>query len=152
MAWSIGSSTSRSPIALADPAASHTRGPAPVTDDPPPNRVSNSSPAIGASAMPSGSDNVASAEAGASGTPGVVSAALTTKNSSQQALEQGKVGLAIELGEHAVELDPTDADGWLILGAAYMQRGDNKNARRCFASCVKQATAGAKKECAAMLR
>jgi Flp pilus assembly protein TadD len=62
------------------------------------------------------------------------------------------VALSIELGERAVQLDPTDADSWLVLGAAYMQRGDNKNARRCFSSCVKEATSGARRECAAMLR
>ena len=78
--------------------------------------------------------------------------AAEKKNASQQALEHGKVGLSIELGERAVELDPTDADGWLILGAAYMQRGDNKNARRCFTSCVEKATTGQRKECAAMMR
>jgi tetratricopeptide (TPR) repeat protein len=87
-----------------------------------------------------------------SAAPAPPAEAAEKKNASQQALEHGKVGLSIELGERAVELDPTDADSWLILGAAYMQRGDNKNARRCFASCVEKATVGQLKECSAMLR
>jgi tetratricopeptide (TPR) repeat protein len=78
--------------------------------------------------------------------------AKEAKEASQQALELGKVALATSLGERSVALDPTDADSWLILGAAYLQGGDYKNARRCFSSCVKQATGGASRECAAMLR
>jgi tetratricopeptide (TPR) repeat protein len=84
--------------------------------------------------------------------PKTPSEAQEKKQGSQQALEKGKVALSIELGERAVELDPTDGDSWLILGAAYMQRADIKNARRCFSSCIKQATSGQRKECAAMLR
>jgi cytochrome c-type biogenesis protein CcmH/NrfG len=88
----------------------------------------------------------------ASAAPAPPAEAAEKKNASQQALEHGKVGLSIELGERAVQLDPTDADSWLILGAGYMQRGDNKNARRCFTSCVEKATTGERKECAAMMR
>jgi cytochrome c-type biogenesis protein CcmH/NrfG len=86
------------------------------------------------------------------GEPQETSEAINTKEASQQALELGKVALATSLGERSVALDATDADSWLILGAAYLQAGDYKNARRCFASCVKQATSGARRECAAMLR
>ena len=50
------------------------------------------------------------------------------------------------------ELDPTDAEGWLILGAAYLQRAAPQDAKRCFASCVKEATRGPRGECAALLR
>jgi cytochrome c-type biogenesis protein CcmH/NrfG len=49
-------------------------------------------------------------------------------------------------------LDATDAEGWLILGAAYLQRGSFKDARRCFASCAKEATHGPRGECSALLR
>jgi hypothetical protein len=86
------------------------------------------------------------------GPEGAPSEAQEKKRASQQALEKGKVALSIDLGERAVELDPTDGDSWLILGAAYMQHSDVQNARRCFSSCVKQATRGQRKECAAMLR
>jgi hypothetical protein len=93
-----------------------------------------------------------SAESSSATGPGSNSEAIETKEAARRGLELGKVGLAISLGERSVALDPTDADGWLILGAAYMQRGDNKNARRCFSSCLEQATSGERRECAAMLR
>ena len=150
--WSIGSAPSRTRIALADSAAASPSASPPVTEDPQSNFVSTTSPAALTSALPWVSEDFPSAEAGGPPAHIPVKAAIDARDSSQQALEQGKVVVAIELGEHAVELDPADADSWLILGAAYMQRADNKNARRCFASCVKQATVGAKKECAAMLR
>jgi len=92
------------------------------------------------------------ADGGASVGAELASEALEKKQASQQALEKGKLSLSIELGERAVALDQTDADSWLILGAAYMQRRDMKNARRCFSRCVTQATSGDRKECAAMLR
>jgi hypothetical protein len=78
--------------------------------------------------------------------------ALEAKVAAQRALEHGQVSQAITLGERSVELDPTDAESWLILGAAYLQRGSFKDARRCFSSCVKDATHGARRECAALLR
>jgi Flp pilus assembly protein TadD len=77
---------------------------------------------------------------------------MDTKEAAQAALEHGKVPLAIELGERSVSLDPTDAEAWLVLGAAYLQRGASKDARRCFSSCVEQATHGGQRECAALLR
>jgi len=80
------------------------------------------------------------------------SAAVDAKRASQKALENGQLAQAITLGERSVELDPTDAEAWLILGAAYLQRGSFKDARRCFSSCVTDATHGARRECAALLR
>ena len=77
-------------------------------------------------------------------------AAAKEKNTSRNALERGKLGDAIESGERAVALDPTDAEAWLILGAAYQEKGDQKNARRSFKSCLEQSKRGPKYECAAM--
>jgi hypothetical protein len=51
----------------------------------------------------------------------------------------------------AIEND-LGAEAWLIVGAAYLQLGKVKDARRCFAGCVAEATHGDKKECAALLR
>jgi Flp pilus assembly protein TadD len=78
--------------------------------------------------------------------------AIDAKLASQRALDHGKAALAIQLGEHSVELDPTDADAWLVLGAAYLQRGAFRDARRCFSSCAQEATHGARAEGAALLR
>jgi cytochrome c-type biogenesis protein CcmH/NrfG len=80
------------------------------------------------------------------------SEALEAKRASQTALEEGKSAQAIEAGERAVTLDPTDAEAWLILGAGYDQRGTHADARRCFVNCVRLATHGPRGECAALLR
>lgn len=78
--------------------------------------------------------------------------AVDIKHRAQQALEKGKLTDALDLGQQAVDADPTDAESWLILGATYLQRGKYKDARRCFASCVDQATQGDVSECKALLR
>ena len=77
-------------------------------------------------------------------------AAAKAKHDSQLALERGKVADAIEAGEQSVSLDPSDAEAWLILGAAYQEKGDIKNARRSFRSCLDQGKRGPKWECAQM--
>jgi hypothetical protein len=126
----------------------------PEMDDPSPGPVAASlpSPLWWESSEFSPFADGPAADGGASVGAEIASEALEKKQGSQQALEKGKLSLSIDLGERAVALDPTDGDTWLILGAAYMQRRDMKNARRCFSSCVTQATSGQRKECAAMLR
>jgi Flp pilus assembly protein TadD len=47
-----------------------------------------------------------------------------------------------------VALDPSDAEAWLILGAAYQEKGDAANARRSFKSCLSEGKRGPKWECA----
>jgi hypothetical protein len=78
--------------------------------------------------------------------------ALRLKKASQLALEHGRIATSIEAGENAVLLDPLDADAWLILGAAYQQKGDLGQARRCYKACVKRGQRGNRGECVAMLR
>lgn len=75
-------------------------------------------------------------------------AAAKEKHASQLALERGKIGDAIDAGERSVALDPSDAEAWLILGAAYQEKGDSKNARRSFKACLEQGKRGPKYECA----
>jgi Flp pilus assembly protein TadD len=67
-------------------------------------------------------------------------------------LERRKLAEAIEAGERSVALDPTDAEAWLILGAAYQEKGKNAEARRAYASCVKEGKNGPRNECMNMLR
>jgi Flp pilus assembly protein TadD len=74
--------------------------------------------------------------------------AAKAKHASQTALERGKIAAAIEAGEQSVALDPSDAEAWLILGAAYQEKGDQKNARRSFKACLEQGKRGPKYECA----
>jgi tetratricopeptide (TPR) repeat protein len=79
-------------------------------------------------------------------------AANDAKHEAQRALDRGRLKAAIEAGERSVALDPTDADAWLLLGAAYEARGTYAEARRCFASCTQLAKRGARSECRALLR
>jgi len=74
------------------------------------------------------------------------------KAKSRAALERGNMPAAIAAGERSVALDSTDAEAWLILGAAYQQKGDAKNAARSFRACVSQGKRGPTSDCAAMLR
>jgi colicin import membrane protein len=74
------------------------------------------------------------------------------KEEAKAALEKGRVAQAIEAGERAVALDETDAEAWLVLGASYEQKAAYTQARRCFSTCVRVATRGPRRECAALLR
>ncbi len=74
------------------------------------------------------------------------------KNASRRALERGKVTDAIAAGERSVALDPTDGEAWLLLGAAYQDKGNLGEARRAYTACTKQGTRGPIGECRAMLR
>ena len=70
-------------------------------------------------------------------------------------LEYGAFAKAVEAGERAVGLDSTDAEGWLLLGAAYQSLGRVADARRSFAACLEQGKKGPVRslhECKAMLR
>jgi tetratricopeptide (TPR) repeat protein len=78
--------------------------------------------------------------------------AAQLREASRFALERGRLGDSVAAGERAVALDPADAEAWLVLGAAYQQRGDATNARRCYKACVDQARRGPRSECASLLR
>jgi len=55
------------------------------------------------------------------------------------ALRTGAKGRALELARQAVQSNPSDADGWLMLGAAYQAAGDKAAARDAYRNCVAQA-------------
>jgi tetratricopeptide (TPR) repeat protein len=78
--------------------------------------------------------------------------AADAKRDAQRAIDRGLIADAIEAGEQSVALDPTDADAWLVLGAAYQMKGRYADARHCFASCADQARRGPRWECRALLR
>ncbi len=96
----------------------------------------------------------ASAEAPAPETnaEAVTGDAKEEKTLARTLLEKRKIADAIEAGERSVKLDPSDGEAWLILGAAYQDKGNMVEARRAYASCVKEATSGPRHECAKMLR
>ena len=78
--------------------------------------------------------------------------ALEERNDARRALERGRMQEAIDAAVRSTTLDPTDADAWLLLGAAYMDRGKSADARAAFSSCAKLATKGPVGECRLMLR
>jgi hypothetical protein len=78
--------------------------------------------------------------------------AAEEKTTARRALERGNLSAAIAAGERSVALDPEDGESWLILGASYQEKGRRADARRCYASCAKEAKRGPIAECRAMLR
>lgn len=74
------------------------------------------------------------------------------KKASLEALKLGKLAEAVAAGERATLLDPTDADAWLVLGAAYEDQGNFIAAQRCFHTCVTEAKRGEVRECKFLMR
>ena len=59
---------------------------------------------------------------------------------------------AANLARRATAVDPTNALGWITLGAARQMRGDREGARQAYQSCAKLGTGPYVQECRAMLR
>jgi hypothetical protein len=78
--------------------------------------------------------------------------ARSAKRRAQRAIDRGDAAGAIEAARQSLDLDESDAETWLILGAAYLQRGAYRDAQASFADCVHKATHGDKGECRALLR
>lgn len=76
--------------------------------------------------------------------------AKADKKAAQHAIDRGDNKGAVEAGERALEADPTDAETWLIVGAAYQQMGQGAKAHKAFSSCASKSTHGPKGECAAL--
>jgi len=79
-------------------------------------------------------------------------AALDARERARSALSKGDVVSAVRLGTQSVELDPSDAEAWLVLGAAEMARGERGQALSTFRACTKLATRGPRHECGQMLQ
>ncbi len=123
---------------LAEPPEPSTLEDAPVADAAPSEPVSKP-PEVGLTAKASDTDD-----------PSL--AAPKERENCRAALERNRLTAAVEACEHAVQLDPTDGETWLILGAAYQQRGDAANARRCYRACLDEGRRGPRNACAQMLR
>ncbi|MGO8992935.1 MAG: tetratricopeptide repeat protein [Polyangiaceae bacterium] len=78
--------------------------------------------------------------------------ATQEREAARRALERGKLKDAVAAAERASEGDPSDAEAWLILGAAQQELGHAALARDAFRSCLKSAKHGPIRECRAMLR
>jgi cytochrome c-type biogenesis protein CcmH/NrfG len=77
-------------------------------------------------------------------------AARRERHEAQSALEIGDVRRANLVAQRAVEHDPTDANGWLLLVAAQMELKDRGAANHSLAECAKRATRGPRGECVAL--
>jgi hypothetical protein len=127
--------------------------PTTTIDEPsaPPATTTTTAPEPVATATTAPDDAKTAATESATTAPDPVTAA-EAKREAQKALERGHLKASVEAGERSVALDPTDAEAWLILGAAYQGRGRYIDARRCFTTCSKVATRGDRSECRALLR
>jgi DNA-binding response OmpR family regulator len=63
------------------------------------------------------------------------------------ALAEGQTPLALALAHQAVLANPSDADAWLILGAACQAAGNQPAARDAYRSCVSSARTANVSEC-----
>jgi hypothetical protein len=123
---------------------------APRVDVPPAAAPPESEPVPAAAAQPTAEATPAASAEPA--TPTSDKTALEEKNDARRALERGKLTESIEAGERAVALDPQDGEAWLLLGAAYQEKGKLGDARRCYTACLKEGKRGPRGECQAMLR
>ncbi|MDB4998248.1 MAG: serine/threonine protein kinase [Myxococcaceae bacterium] len=69
----------------------------------------------------------------------------------QRALERGQIDRAIAIALAATQHDPTDAEAWLTLGAAYETQGRKDAALAAYKSCTTQGTGPRVGECRALL-
>ncbi len=81
-------------------------------------------------------------------------AADTFTAEAQKALEKegqgGSAGRAADLAQRATKRDPTNAEAWLTLGAAYSSLGSKNLAQQAFRSCARQAVGPRVAECRAL--
>jgi Flp pilus assembly protein TadD len=71
----------------------------------------------------------------------------------QKALEGergGSASRAADLASRATKRDPTNAEAWLTLGAAYHTLGNRAQEQQAYRSCAKQATGPRVAECRAL--
>ncbi|HVH42841.1 MAG TPA: hypothetical protein VM925_10880, partial [Labilithrix sp.] len=110
------------------------------------------SPSTVATAAESAAPTEAASAAPETASDEIVGDASEEKAKARSLLEKRKIAEAIEAGERSVKLDASDGEAWLILGAAYQEKGNIVEARRAYASCVKEGKTGPRQECAKMLR
>ena len=75
-----------------------------------------------------------------------------TKARALRAVSSGRYAEGIALSQAAIDADPTDAQGYLLLGAALQEKGQAGRAEQVFAECASKATHGPKGDCRALAR
>jgi DNA-binding response OmpR family regulator/Flp pilus assembly protein TadD len=67
-------------------------------------------------------------------------------------LNRGRDADAVAYAEKAIELDPTNSEGWIVLGAGKHQLGDRKAAKEAYRKCTEQGHGPYVAECRRMIR
>jgi Flp pilus assembly protein TadD len=67
-------------------------------------------------------------------------------------LNRGRNSDAASFAARAVQADPTNSEGWIVLGAARDQLGDRKGARDAYRKCADQGRGSYTTECRNMVR
>ena len=67
-------------------------------------------------------------------------------------LNKGRNAQAADYAARAVESNPRNSEGWIVLGAAKHELGDRKAAREAYKQCVEQGVGEYVAECRRMLR
>ncbi|HWL85959.1 MAG TPA: response regulator [Polyangiaceae bacterium] len=75
----------------------------------------------------------------------------TPTQQAQRLLERGDAAGAADLARRAVNADPTNAEAWLTLGAAYEAQGSRALAHGAYKSCVDKAEGPRVSECRALI-
>lgn len=67
-------------------------------------------------------------------------------------LNRGRDADAVRFAERAVELDPTNSEGWIVLGAGKHQLGDRRAAKEAYRRCAEMGKGSYLAECKRMTR
>jgi DNA-binding response OmpR family regulator len=67
-------------------------------------------------------------------------------------LNRGRDADAVRFAERAVELDPTNSEGWIVLGAGRQQLGDRKAAKEAYKQCAEMGKGAYLAECKRLTR
>ena len=95
-------------------------------------------------------ETIAAAKAPA--VPVVAMDAASLRKRAERALDQGKKDEARALAESAIEEAPEQAEGYLLLGAAYELAADSAKAKEAYKTCAEMATRGPRSECQNLAR
>jgi DNA-binding response OmpR family regulator len=123
-----------------------TTGPAAMTPSPRTTGTSPESPRAVSPAMTATAVPVGGAHEAPEDLPPVPGGGSPLSRASR-ALAKGDMPRAITLARQAVAADPSNADAWLTLGAAYQASGDGASAREAYRSCVTEAHSANVNEC-----
>lgn len=102
-------------------------------------------------AQPSPSGSTAQPKPAAT-TTAAVTAWKDLRKQALRALDRGQDSTAEQLARQALATEPTQAEAWLVLGAALDSQGHHGDAQNAYVSCVKQGVGSEVAECRRLVR